>query len=331
MRLFAKKPPKKTTRLFFATDLHGAERTFRKFINAAQFYEADVLIMGGDILGQRAIPILRVGGSRYTATVDGRPELLDSEADLQQFQERLSQVGHYSQVMDAAEFQALQADPAAAEQLVHRLARERLEAWIDHAETRLAGTGIRCYITGGNDDYPDVLAVLERAGAQAVFAAEGRVHALDDMHTLLSLGYSGPTPWHTPREVPDEQLGGMIADLVKQVADPSTCLFNFHAPPVDSTLDTSPLLDWTADPPTQIVKAGEVVLYGAGSPAVRKAIEDHQPLLGLHGHIHEAPGAVRIGRTLCVNPGSEYGAGVLRGCVVDLSAGKVEAHQLTTG
>lgn len=331
MRLFGKRPPNKTTRLFFATDLHGSERTFRKFLNAGQYYAADVLILGGDILGQVAIPIIREGAGRYRATVQGRVENVETEAALEQLQARIGLLGYYSQVMDLDEFHAVQADPAAVEGLLRRLARERLETWLDLAETRLAGTGRKCYICGGNDDYPDVLEGLQRAGAEAVFGCEGQVLPLDETHTMISLGVSTPTPWRTPREVTDEELGSLIGELVAQVPDLSTCVFNFHDPPVDSTLDTSPRLDPDLVPPAQMVKDGQVVLYGAGSRAVRAAVEQHQPLLGLHGHIHESPGAVKIGRTLCVNPGSEYGEGILRGCVVDLSAGKVTAYELTTG
>jgi Icc-related predicted phosphoesterase len=148
---------------------------------------------------------------------------------------------------------------------------------------------------------------------------------------MISQGFSTPTPWRTPREVSDEQLGTMIDRMIAQVSDLSRCIFNFHDPPNDSTLDTCPMLDWNTDPPTQIVKAGQVVLFGAGSQSVRRAIEAHQPVLGLHGHIHESPGAIHIGRTLCVNPGSEYGEGILRGCLVNLANGKVESYQLTSG
>jgi Icc-related predicted phosphoesterase len=91
------------------------------------------------------------------------------------------------------------------------------------------------------------------------------------------------------------------------------------------------MLDWTTDPPTQIVKAGQIVLHGAGSRSVRLAIETHQPMLGLHGHIHESAGVIRLGRTLCANPGSEYGEGVLRGFLARLADGAVESYQLTTG
>jgi hypothetical protein len=152
-----------------------------------------------------------------------------------------------------------------------------------------------------------------------------------DDYPMISMGYSTPTPWKTPREVSDEELGRMIDDLIAQAPDMSRCIFNFHDPPVDSTLDTCPMLDWSTDPPSQIVKGGQVVLFGAGSKSVRRAIETRQPLLALHGHIHEAPGAIKIGRTLCINPGSEYGEGILRGCLVNLAGDKVDGYQLTSG
>jgi hypothetical protein len=64
---------------------------------------------------------------------------------------------------------------------------------------------------------------------------------------------------------------------------------------------------------------------------VRKAIEKFQPLLGLHGHIHESRSAEKIGRTLCVNPGSEYGEGVMRGVVIELEENKVKDYAFTQG
>lgn len=330
MPLFGKKTTQKTT-LFFATDVHGSERTFRKFVNAGKFYDAQILVMGGDIIGKMAVPIIKEDGGRYRATLQGRTEHLESEEALQALRERIGTLGFYSKVLEQDEFRELAADRARVDAMFHELARERLEAWVDLAESRLAGTGIRCYVTGGNDDYPDVLEALHRPGAEALVACEGKIVDLDDQHTMISMGYSSPTPWKTPREIPDEELGLMIDRMIAQVADPSRCIFNFHDPPVDSTLDTCPMLDWSTDPPSQIVKAGQVVLHGAGSRSVRKAIETHQPVAGLHGHIHESPGATRIGRTLCVNPGSEYGEGVLRGVLMNLAGGKIESYQLTSG
>jgi Icc-related predicted phosphoesterase len=287
--------------------------------------------MGGDVLGKLAIPIIREGNGHYRASLQGRTERLETDDELKRLQDRIGLLGFYFRVMDEDEFRATQGDPAAVERLFHELARERLVRWVELAETRLKDSGIKCYVTGGNDDYPDVLDALNREDARAIFGCEDKVVQVDEHHTMISQGFSTPTPWRTPREVSDEQLGTMIDRMIAQVSDLSRCIFNFHDPPNDSTLDTCPMLDWNTDPPTQIVKAGQVVLFGAGSQSVRRAIEAHQPVLGLHGHIHESPGAIHIGRTLCVNPGSEYGEGILRGCLVNLANGKVESYQLTSG
>lgn len=328
---FGKKSAKKSTRLFFATDLHGSELTFRKFVNAGKFYEANVLVMGGDIIGKLAIPIIKQQNGHYRATLQGKTEHLATDAELQQLLKRIGTLGFYSQIMTEEEYQAIQANPNAVETLFHELSRQRLEAWIDLAETRLAGTGVKCYVTGGNDDYSEVLDILGREGTQSIFGCEGEAVQVDDEHTMVSLGYSTLTPWKTPREAPDEELGRMIEALLAKAPNLSHCIFNFHDPPIDSSLDICPMLDWNTDPPSQIVKGGQLVMFGAGSASVRHAIETHQPLLGLHGHIHESPGAVKLGRTLCINPGSEYGEGVLRGCLVTIANGKIDSYQMTTG
>jgi Icc-related predicted phosphoesterase len=331
MPLFSRKPKKKLTRLFYATDLHGSERTYRKFINAGKFYEANVLVMGGDITGKLLIPIIKEGNGNYRATLQGRTEHLTTEAELNNLLERLGTLGFYHKVMEEDEFRQVQSDPGAIDALFRELARQKLASWVDLAETRLAGTGIKCFVTGGNDDDPGVLEALHREGAQAFFACEGELAYVDEEHTMISIGFSTPTPWKTPREISDERLGKEIDKMVTKVPDLRTCIFNFHDPPVDSTLDTCPMLDWNTDPPTPIVKAGQIVMHAAGSHSVRRAIEQYQPMLGLHGHIHESQSVARIGRTTCVNPGSEYGEGVLRGCLINFAAGEVESYQMTSG
>lgn len=331
MAFLFKKPRKKLTRLFFASDLHGSERTFRKFINAGKFYDAQVLVMGGDITGKLLIPIIREKNGHYRATVQDLTEHYTTESELSDLRERLGTLGFYDQVMDEDEFNVLQDDPSAIDKLFHQLARKRLEDWVDLAETRLAGTGIKCFITGGNDDDPEVLEAIHRQDTHSFFGCEGEMVQVDDEHTMISVGYSTPTPWKTPREISDDQLGEMIEEMVAKVSDMSRCIFNFHDPPKDSTLDTCPMLDWNTDPPTPIVKAGQIVMHGAGSVSVRKAIETYQPMLGLHGHIHESQSVAKIGRTTCINPGSEYGEGILRGCLVNFAAGEVVSFQMTSG
>jgi Icc-related predicted phosphoesterase len=327
--LFRKGPP--GTRIFYATDVHGSERTWRKFLNAAKFYGADVLVMGGDVMGKLAIPIIREAGSSFRATIHGRVERVAAEDEVEGLRRRIGDLGFYDVLMDEDEYRATQADPDAVERLFVRLAIERLERWIDLAETRLAGTGVKVYATGGNDDLNEVMATLDRPDTQAFVACENRAVAIDDAHVMVSMPYVNPTPWKTPREAEEPELATKIDEVIAGIGDHRNVIFNFHAPPKDSTLDTCPMLDGTTDPPSQIVRGGQPVLYGAGSTAIREAVERHQPLLGLHGHIHESQAAARLGRTLCVNPGSEYGEGVLRGCLLTLREGKVDGFQMTAG
>jgi Icc-related predicted phosphoesterase len=172
---------------------------------------------------------------------------------------------------------------------------------------------------------------MKRESNNSFFACENEVVYVDDDHPMISVGFSTPTPWKTPREVSDEELGVMIEAMIAKLPDLKKAIFNFHDPPVDSSLDTCPMLDWSTDPPQPIIKAGQTVLHGAGSLSVRKAIEKYQPMLGLHGHIHESQSVAKLGRTTCVNPGSEYGEGILRGCLVNFSGGVIEGYQMTSG
>jgi Icc-related predicted phosphoesterase len=332
MRLFGRgQPAAAATTVFFATDVHGSEKTWRKFLNAAAFYKADVLVMGGDVMGKLVIPIIRGADGSHRATIHGRVETLETEADVARARERIAGLGFYDTVVDEEEYRAIKASEGAVEALWQRLAGERLERWIELAEDRLGPAGIRCYVSGGNDDLTEVMTTLPASGTRSFVGCEGRVVSLDGEHSMVSLPYVNPTPWNTPREAPEEQLTEMIEEVVAGLPDVSKAIFNFHAPPVESTLDTCPMLDPTTDPPSQISRGGQPVLYGAGSTAVRDALARHQPMLGLHGHIHESQAAAKVGRTLCVNPGSEYGEGVLKGCLIRIADGQVTGYQMTTG
>ncbi len=331
MPLFSKKTSKKATRLFFATDLHGSERTYRKFINSGNFYEVDILVMGGDITGKLLIPIIKEKDGHHRATLQGRVEQISTQQELDDLITRLGTLGFYYKVMEEDEYRQLSGDANAVNELFHTMARQRLEKWVDLAEERLAGTGKKCFVTGGNDDAPEVLTAINRMGTKSFFACENEVVQVDDDHTMISVGFSTPTPWKTPREITDEQLGEMIEGMVAKVPDLTHAIFNFHDPPVDSSLDTCPMLNWDKDPPEPIIQAGQTVMYGAGSKSVRNAIEKYKPMLGLHGHIHESQSVAKIGRTTCINPGSEYGEGILRGCLVTFVNGEVQGYQMTSG
>ena len=331
MPFFSKKNSKTPTRLFFATDLHASERTYRKFINAGKFYEANVLVMGGDITGKLLIPIIKEKNGHYRATLQGRIEQLSTQDELNELIARLGVLGFYYKIMEEDEFQETSSKPDAVNQLFNELARQRLLDWVSLAEERLAGTGIKCFVTGGNDDDPEVLTAIKREDTKSFFACENEMVYVDDDHCMISVGFSTPTPWKTPREVTEEKLGEIIEEMALKVPDMNKAIFNFHDPPVDSSLDTCPMLDWDKDPPEQIMQGGQPVLFGAGSRSVRDAIEKHKPMLGLHGHIHESQSVAKLGRTTCINPGSEYGEGVLRGCLVNFVDGEVQGFQMTSG
>jgi Icc-related predicted phosphoesterase len=330
MPLFGKKSSKKATRIFFATDIHGSETSFRKFVNAGKFYEADVLILGGDVVGKQFIPIVKDGGT-YRARAQGQTFELDTETELADFKKKLGTLGAYWVMLSPDEYAAMKDDQIAQDRTFNHVAGQRLADWVQLAEERLKDSHRKMYITGGNDDPWPVIKALEENARDHVVPCEDHTVRLDDDHTMVSLGYSNETPWKTPREITEDELAEKILEAVRGVEDFRKCIFNFHCPPKDSTLDTCPMLDTSTDPPTVIMEAGQPVLFGAGSTSVRAAINKYQPMLGLHGHIHESRGVARLGQTVCINPGSEYAEGILRGVIVNILDGKVEGYQLTSG
>lgn len=333
MRLLRKKGTTKGegTRIFFATDAHGSETTFRKFLNAARFYEVDVLVYGGDLMGKIVVPLVDVGGGRYRASLHGKQHVVEGTQQLEEFRKRLDTLGFYSIVLDQDKYNSFTGNQEAVDDLFDELARERLVRWCELGEERLAGTGVRAYLCGGNDDTPVALSILEDAATEHVIPCENKLVQIDEEHTLASVGYSTPTPWNTPRELSDDAMGDMIENLVGEVSDHSKTIFNFHTPPLDSNLDTCMKLDASTDPPSPILDGGQPVYFGAGSASVRDAIERYQPVMGLHGHIHESRGITRYGDTPSFNPGSEYGEGVLKGLIVGVKGGRITGYQFTSG
>jgi Icc-related predicted phosphoesterase len=321
----------KRLRLFYATDVHGSERTFRKFINAAKFYKVHHLVLGGDIMGKYLVPIVDEGGGHYRVTLQEELQHLDSDSAVAAVRERIETLGFYHITVKEDELREMQADQRRVDETFKRLAHERLERWIALADERLEGSEVKCYVTGGNDDPQDLLDVVKGAQSEHVVYCEGEIVRLDESYPMASCGFSNPTPWDTPRETDEDELEKLLEEAVAGISDFTSAVFNMHVPPYDCTLDDCPKLDWSTDPPTPVVIAGVPQSAPAGSTAVRKIVEKYQPLMLLTGHIHESRGLVKIGRTTVVNPGSEYGEGILRGCIISLEPGKVVGYQMTSG
>jgi len=312
-------------RLFYATDVHGSERCFRKFLNAADFYGADAVLLGGDITGKAIVPLVASNGRYEGRFLDEAFSLAEGE-ELDQLEQRIANTGYYAWRCSREEHDAVEQDPVAQHRVFVRLIVERVRAWSALAAERLGPKGIPCYVNAGNDDPPEVDEAL--AAAEWVEFLEGRVAHLPDGTEVVSCGYANMTPWHCPRDVSEEELAGRLEDAISQVEEPGAAIFNFHCPPYDTGIDAGPKL---RDDFRVTAGAGGIEMHPVGSTACRAAIERHQPLLGLHGHLHESRGATKIGRTICINPGSEYTEGILRGALVELRKGKVKSHQFTTG
>jgi Icc-related predicted phosphoesterase len=312
-------------KVFYASDIHGADVVWRKFLNAAKFYDADVLIMGGDVTGKAVVPVVRRGDGFVARQVAGdrvvtRDELPGQESSIRD-------MGFYPAVMSEEEVEATYADDTAVRKLFHRLMAESIERWLKLAHERLSGTGVRLYLMMGNDDPPHLRDVI--AASSVAVDPEEKVIDLGEGLQMASCGWSNPTPWNSPRELSEDELEETLEKSIADLDDPVHSVFNFHVPPFGTQIDRAPVLDATLKP---VVKGGAVMMESVGSRAVRGAIERHQPALALHGHIHESRGAVKIGTTVCINPGSEYHDGVLQGALVELAAKKgVRRYQLTSG
>lgn len=313
------------TRIFFTTDVHGSETAFRKFVNAAEHYQAGAIVLGGDITGKLVISIIR-GQGRWEADLFGQIHVAETEGEVADLERIIRTNGFYPYRTTSEEVEELHADPAKVDALFTRLMKESVARWMQIAEDRLAGKGVGCFICLGNDDRDDVIPIIEQS--EVVTYSDGTVIYLDDQHEMASCGYSNMTPWHCPRDVTEEELAKKIEAVVSQVDNLQNCIFNFHVPPYDSNLDLAPELDEELKP---VQVGGQPKIVPVGSTAVRDAIERHQPMLGLHGHIHECRGVSEIGRTVCINPGSEYSEGVLRGVLVNFRDGKLLSHQFVAG
>jgi uncharacterized protein len=316
------------TRVYIASDLHAAEKAWRKFVNAIRgnVYRADVALLAGDLTGKAIVPIVRRDGRFETELLGVRRSAADDE-QLAGLERDIADVGYYSFVTSPEEAERLSGDEAARHELLERLMQERVEAWMRLATERLADVGVPLYLIPGNDDDFAIDTALDAPDIAPV-NADGKVLDLPGGLQLLASGWSNHTPWQTPREESEEELFMRLDALARQVDDPRRAIFMIHVPPHDSGLDTAPLLDENLRP---TVSAGDVLRGPVGSTAVRRIIEAYQPLVSVHGHIHESGGERRIGDTLCLNPGSEANHGILRGYIVDIGKRRVELAQRVEG
>ena len=311
-------------RIFYASDLHAADSTFRKFTNAGPFYKADLVIYGGDFVGKAVVPIVKTKEGRYEATYYGSKVTFKDEKELPDLQKTLRDAGFYWIVMSETEIDRI--DKSEVERITQELQVKQMEEWTRLMDERFRKNGIPCVITPGNDDPFYIDEILNKL--EYVQNGDGRVVEVKG-YEILSLSYGHPTIFKFPRDISEEELGQKIDGLAAQVKNMDKCIFNIHVPPKGTDLDQDTLYDEDLNP----ILDGDSLANGPiGSEAVTAAIEKYQPILSLHGHVHPSRGITKIGRTICVNPGSNYDEIQLRGCLVDIDrSGKVETPTLTSG
>jgi uncharacterized protein len=313
-----------TLDLYYASDVHGSEQCWRKFLGAGRFYGVQALVMGGDLTGKAIVPII-VEGESFRARFLGEDQVGSGADQLEKLEGAIRYNGMYPWRASAEQVSAAESDADLQHQLFERVMTEELRRWIDLADERMPQYGIEVFVMPGNDDPWSCDEVI--AAAAHVRTCDGKVVRVGG-HEMISSAYANPTPWNSPRELDEDALYAQLKGLAEQLESPQTSIFNLHVPPYDTGLDTANEMNPDL---TLVYKSGQPNPIPVGSTAVRQIIEEYQPLLALHGHIHESRGEARIGRTLCINSGSEYNSGRIHGVTVKLAVADVVSHQFVIG
>ena len=321
---FLKRKKEPQTKILFATDMHGSEGAWRKFLNASAMLKVNVAICGGDLTGKMIVPIIEKSDGKYNYYFMGKTHTIESK-DLEKAFKDVRGIGYYPYQTTESEYEEMRKNSTKVDDVFHKVMEATLKNWLDLIRQKVPNE-TQVIVCPGNDDRTLVDDAINNH--KDVINAEGKVINIDEMHEMVSTGWVNPSPWKTAREEEDDKLEVRLEKYISQLKDTSSAIFNFHAPPFESKLDEAPLLDKDLNP---ILQGGRVVMVPVGSKAVRKLIEKYKPLLGLHGHIHESSGSIKIGKTHCVNPGSEYAEGILRAFLIELKGNEITKLQRIEG
>ena len=311
------------TRILFATDMHGSGVVWRKFLNASSMLKVDVAICGGDLTGKMIVPVVQQNG-KYAYYFMGENHMIDSSQLKKAFKD-IKGIGYYPYLTNESEYEKMSKNPEKVDQVFHEVMISTLKSWLDLIPQKVSSE-IRVVVCPGNDDRFPVDDLVNNH--KSVINGEEKVIEVDDSHEMISCGWVNPSPWKTSREEEEDKLEERLEKYISHLKNMESAIFNFHAPPYQTKLDEAPLLDDDLNP---VIQGGRVVMVPVGSKAVRKMIKKYQPFLGLHGHIHEAAGSMKIGKTHCVNPGSEYAEGILRAFLIEFKGNNITKLQRIEG
>jgi Icc-related predicted phosphoesterase len=321
---FLKRKKEPLTRILFATDMHGSEGVWRKFLNASAMLKVNVAVCGGDLTGKMIVPVVERKDGKCAYYHMGKTQVVDS-CDVEKAIKDIKGIGYYPYSTNESEYEEMVNNPKKVDKIFHEVMISTIKNWLDLIPQKVPSE-TRVVVCPGNDDREPVDDIVNNH--KHVINGEGKVVEIDDSHEMISCGWTNPSPWNTTREEEEEKLEERLERYISQLRNVESAIFNFHAPPYQTKIDEAPLLDKDLNP---IVQGGRVVMVPVGSKAVKKMIEKYQPFLGLHGHIHEASGSIKIGRTHCVNPGSEYAEGIIRAFLIEFRGNQITKLQRIEG
>ncbi len=320
-------------RVVYSGDVHGNLLVWLKFLKAATDYKADIIFMNGDLTGKKIVPIAKMpDGTWKTPNIFGKVWVLKTEEEVKDMEKRICHAGMYPFVAPYEEIMEYAKDRGKWDALFEEIMQKEMERWLNIAVEKVP-KNVMMLVAPGNDDpfvVDPIIKNFEEQYEGRIVYPNDKVVWLDDKHPMVTCEWVNPTPWDSPREEPEDKLEKRLINKIKMVDQDliKDLVVAFHAPPYDTGIDLAPKLDKNMKP---VLVGGHPVMIPVGSKAVRKIIEKYQPLLGLHSHIHESPGEVNIGRTVCINPGSEYDRGILRMYVFDLGPEGIEKYWRITG
>lgn len=316
----------KMLRILQASDFHGSTLVFRKFISAALQYDAKVLIVAGDVTGKAMIPIIHQGGGKYVGHLFGRKEQPTTPDELEKLKQTISNVGFYPIVLEPDEAKHLESNDGAMSKRFEKEMCLRVAEWMALADEKLTPKGIALYFMPGNDDLDSIDDVIGEF--PNIHNPDNTRLIIGGEYEMIGVANANITPWHCNRDIEETEIEKKLNGLAAQVQMPEKAIAVIHVPPIDSGLDTCPELDENLK---IVTRGGQVLMKSAGSTAVRSFLEGFQPMLSLHGHIHESAAHTRIGRTLAINAGSEYAEGIMKAAIINLEGDKVKGHMLISG
>lgn len=307
--------------IWFFTDIHGSNTCFKKILKQVENKNRpNTIIIGADITGKQIIPLIESDNDTFIIPLSGN-EVKKREEERESIKKELGAVGYYPYECTEHEYKQLISSDLKQEEIFEKLAAARLEEWVKMADEKLYGIEhCKIIINAGNDDPFFVDQVLDKS--KYLIHAEGKIIDLPGKIKLLSTGYSNGTPWDCPRDISEKELSKKIALMTDSITTAARFIFNFHCPPINTSLDLANNLDEKTLRKTHGRKH-------VGSSATRTAIEHWQPIASFHGHIHEVHTKEYLGQTLCFNPGTDYTNGKLQGAFVKISDGMIEYETLT--